>query len=410
MSILAQDVAPKRCHITTNEQYIDGDMTGLTTIDLFAGAGGMSRGLEMAGFEVKAAIESVPRAAKTHELNFPRCKVTSGDIQEFEPSRFAQTSDILPGQIDLLAGGPPCQTFSTIGRAKIGSIKSETAEKADPRNYLFKNFFDYVSYYQPRVFVMENVPAIRSKYKGQLFSRILSIVDELDYEVHISTLNAADFGVPQTRKRLFVVGTQKGMNFAFPKPTHYDPDDLVDGEHCSEGLSPYLTVKDALSDLPEVWDGCREHYMPYRSAATSDYQSLLRSENGSVGNNTCRMSNERAKKVFKHMRQGDKYMDLPPDVRKILPFREDIFHDRLKRLRNDKPSWTVLAHIGMDGYMYIHPTETRTLSVREAARIQSFDDKFEFVGNMREQYVQVGNAVPPLLAKAIGASIAECLL
>ena len=109
------------------------------------------------------------------------------------------------------------------------------------------------------------------------------------------------------------------------------------------------------------------------------------------------------------MKQGAKYMDLHPEVRKILPFREDIFHDRLKRLISDKPSWTVLAHIGMDGYMYIHPSEDRTLSVREAARLQSFDDDFVFHGNMREQYVQIGNAVPPMLAFALGNSIKESL-
>ena len=117
------------------------------------------------------------------------------------------------------------------------------------------------------------------------------------------------------------------------------------------------------------------------------------------------MSNDRAKRVFPYMKQGSKYMDLPQEVRQILPFREDIFKDRLKRLINDQPSWTVLAHIGMDGYMYIHPTENRTLSVREAARIQSFPDDFEFVGNQQDTYVQVGNAVPPLLGKAIGKSI-----
>jgi DNA (cytosine-5)-methyltransferase 1 len=383
-------------------------MAGLNTIDLFAGAGGMSLGLEMSGFNVKAAIESVPRAAQTHQQNFRDCQMISGDIQDFSAQLFAEAAQIEPGQIDLVAGGPPCQTFSTIGRAKIRSIKTEIGEKADPRNYLFSNFFDYVSYFQPRVFLMENVPAIRSKYKGQLFSRILEIIDKLDYEVHISTLNAADFGVPQTRKRLFIVGTKKGLNFTFPKPSHQNPD-LKGGETRFNDMPLYSTVSDALGDLPVIFDGCREHRLPYRTDAFSNYQKQLRSKNGLVGNNTCRMSNDRAKAVFRHMKQGDKYMDLNPEVRRILPFREDIFHDRLKRLRSDKPSWTVLAHIGMDGYMYIHPTETRTLSVREAARIQSFSDDFEFIGNMREQYIQVGNAVPPLLAKALGASIMKCL-
>jgi DNA (cytosine-5)-methyltransferase 1 len=119
------------------------------------------------------------------------------------------------------------------------------------------------------------------------------------------------------------------------------------------------------------------------------------------------MSNERAKRVFSKMKQGAKYMDLPPYVRKILPFREDIFADRLKRLDASKPSWTVIAHIGMDGYMYIHPFEERTLSVREAARLQSFPDAHRFHGNMREQYVQVGNAVPPLVAKALAVALLD---
>lgn len=383
-------------------------MTQLTTIDLFSGAGGMSLGLEMAGFDVKAAIEFIPRAAQTHKNNFRNCHMITSDISEYSPQNFSDATGVVPGKIDLLAGGPPCQTFSTIGRAKIRSIQTDNGEKSDPRNYLFSNFFEYVSYFKPRVFVMENVPAIRSKYKGELFSKIIEIVEELDYEVHISTLNAADYGVPQTRKRLFIVGTQKGLNFKFPNPTHIDPD-TASSHPLQFGLSPHVTVEDALGDLPLIFDGCRDHLLPYQSDALCSYQKQLRSQSGLVGNNICRVSNSRAKEVFQYMSQGDKYMDLSPEVRKILPFREDIFHDRLKRLRNNKPSWTVLAHIGMDGYMYIHPTETRTLSVREAARLQSFTDEFEFVGNMREQYVQVGNAVPPLLAKALGDSIAKCL-
>ena len=152
--------------------------------------------------------------------------------------------------------------------------------------------------------------------------------------------------------------------------------------------------------------------MPYsKNDSLTEYQKLMRKNgNGStIKNNICRMSNDREKRVFPHMAQGSKYMDLPPEIRKILPFREDIFQDRLKRLVLDKPSCTVIAHIGMDGYMYIHPTENRTLSVREAARIQYFPDEFEFVGNQQDTYVQVGNAVPPLLGKAIGESLKQYL-
>ena len=171
-------------------------------------------------------------------------------------------------------------------------------------------------------------------------------------------------------------------------------------------------MEDAIGDLPTITDNWRISEMPYsKTEGLTEYQRLMQSYgNGkTIKNNICRMSNDRAKRVFPHMAQGSIYMDLPPEIRQILPFREDIFKDRLKRLVMKEPSWTVIAHIGMDGYMYIHPTENRTLSVREAARIQSFPDDFEFVGNQQETYVQVGNAVPPLLGKAIGESIKHYL-
>ena len=380
----------------------------LKTIDLFSGAGGLSSGLKSSGFQICGSIESNKAAAKTHALNFKDCKTIHGDIREYTPEKFSELTDLSPGQVDLLTGGPPCQTFSTIGKPKINSLKDFNEEKKDPRNYLFKDFFNYVEFFRPKFFVMENVPAIRTKYKGKLFERILDVLSDMDYEITLSVLNACDYGVPQVRKRIFIVGSEKGTRFSFKKPTHFDENNSLNSSINNELISRFNTVNDAISDLPKIYDGCRLGHLDYKTEPQSNYQQLIRSKTGKVGNNICRMSNERAKKVFQHMKQGDKYMDLPSDVRKILPFREDIFHDRLKRLASNKPSWTVIAHIGMDGYMYIHPTETRTLSVREAARLQSFNDEFEFVGNMREQYVQIGNAVPPLLGKAIGDSILSC--
>ncbi len=380
----------------------------LKTIDLFSGAGGLSSGLKSSGFQICGSIESNKAAARTHALNFKDCKTIHGDIREYTPEKFSELTDLSPGQVDLLTGGPPCQTFSTIGKPKINSLKDFNEEKKDPRNYLFKDFFNYVEFFRPKFFVMENVPAIRTKYKGKLFERILDVLSDMDYEITLSVLNACDYGVPQVRKRIFIVGSEKGTRFSFKKPTHFDENNSLNSSINNELISRFNTVNDAISDLPKIYDGCRLGHLEYKTEPQSNYQQLIRSKTGKVGNNICRMSNERAKKVFQHMKQGDKYMDLPSDVRKILPFREDIFHDRLKRLASNKPSWTVIAHIGMDGYMYIHPTETRTLSVREAARLQSFNDEFEFVGNMREQYVQIGNAVPPLLGKAVGDSILSC--
>lgn len=384
----------------------------LKCIDLFSGAGGFSVGLKGAGFNLVGAIEVTEIYAKTHALNFPEAKIISKDIRSVLPKDFASLMDIKKGTIDLIAGGPPCQTFSSIGSAKIRSIQGDSMK--DHRNYLFENFFDYVAYFKPPVFIMENVPTLKSRAGGEIFQRILQLADSFGYTCQVAVLNAVDYGVPQARKRLFIVGTKGRIKFNFPEATHTLSSNVRDSSlasfHSDIELKIATTVFDAISDLPEIQDGSRYDLLPYSKLENlTDYQQRLRNCDGLVGNNVCRISNERAKKLFPNMSQGQKYMDLDPEVRKILPFREDIFHDRLKRLDMTKPSWTVLAHIGMDGYMYIHPTENRTLSVREAARIQSFPDWFRFVGNMREQYIQVGNAVPPLLANAISINLHKAL-
>lgn len=380
----------------------------LKCIDLFSGAGGFSVGLKKAGFNIVGAVEVTEIYAKTHAINFPEAKTISKDIRLIQPKEFANFMGIKKGTVDLVAGGPPCQTFSSIGSAKIRSIQGDSMK--DHRNYLFENFFDYVAYFKPPVFIMENVPTLKTRAGGVIFQQILDIADSLGYKCQVNVLNAVEYGVPQTRKRLFIVGTRNGAKFVFPQPTHVLNSELVSLSSIVAGLKAATTVHDAISDLPTIQDGARFDLLPYsRFEQLTDYQMKLRNNDGLVGNNVCRVSNDRAKKLFPHMSQGQKYMDLDPEVRKILPFREDIFHDRLKRLSLTKPSWTVLAHIGMDGYMYIHPTENRTLSVREAARIQSFPDWFKFVGNMREQYIQVGNAVPPLLANALAKNLYKAL-
>ena len=383
-------------------------------IDLFCGAGGFSHGMEMAGFKCIGGIELNETIAKTHQLNHKFSKTISGDIRNISPEEFAKV--IGKDHVDIIIGGPPCPTFSTIGDAKIRSVTGKPTSE-DPRNQLFLEYLKYVDYFRPEIFVIENVPNFITKYKGKIFNTAVSIIENIGkdesnnnegiYEVEkpVQVLNAVYYGVPQTRRRMMLVAHKKhGVKYSYPSATHYY--DQEDDE--AKKLLPCTTVFDAINDLPDITDNWRISEMPYsRSENLTEYQKLMRSfGNGkTVKNNICRMSNDRAKRVFPHMAQGSKYMDLPKEIRQILPFREDIFKDRLKRLVLDEPSWTVIAHIGMDGYMYIHPTENRTLSVREAARIQSFPDDFEFVGNQQDTYVQVGNAVPPLLGKAVGLSI-----
>lgn len=387
-------------------------------IDLFCGAGGFAKGFEMTGnFKCIGGIDNKSSAIETHKHNFKDSISICDDIRKVPPENFEK---LLNGQkVDLIIGGPPCPTFSTIGHAKIQSVYKSHDDKDitnDPRNDLFLDFFGYVDYFRPKMFVMENVPQFLTKYKGATFNAVKEIIkrDLPEYELvsEVKVLNSVNYGVPQNRRRMILVGYLKGMDFKYPEITHWFNEGKFNinpnGTDLDiEKLEKHVTVKSAISDLPKITDNWRISEVEYSKHEDLDsYQKLMRKNtNKTVKNNICRLTNERAKIVFSHMYQGCIYMDLPPEVRKILPFREDIFKDRLKRLVEKNPSWTVLAHIGMDGYMYIHPTEDRTLSVREAARIQSFPDDFEFIGNQQETYVQVGNAVPTLMAMKIAESV-----
>jgi DNA (cytosine-5)-methyltransferase 1 len=391
-------------------------------IDLFCGAGGFAKGFEMTNkFQCIGGIDNKQSAIETHKLNFKKSVSICDDIRNISPSEY---NKLLNGQeVDLIIGGPPCPTFSTIGHAKIQSVNKNDINKditTDPRNDLFLDFFRYVDFFRPKMFVMENVPQFLTKYDGATFNTVKELIkrDLPEYELvkEVKILNAVNYGVPQNRKRMILVGYRKGMNFKYPEITHWHKEskynlDPNNNETLITKLEKHISVKSAISDLPKITDNWRISEAEYsKHNGLDSYQKFMRKNNKkTVKNNICRLTNERAKIVFSHMHQGCIYMDLPPNIRKILPFREDIFKDRLKRLVNKNPSWTILAHIGMDGYMYIHPTENRTLSVREAARIQSFPDDFEFVGNQQETYMQVGNAVPPILAMKIAESLHKSL-
>lgn len=381
---------------------------GKNFIDLFCGAGGLSLGFEKAGFSCVGAIDSSKACINTHKLNFPNCVSLNQDISKIKPDIFKKF--IKNKKIDLIVGGPPCPTFSTIGHAKIRSVETKKNSDftlfSDKRNFLFQKFFEYIEYFKPNFFVMENVPNFITKYNGAIFAETKKKIENMGYVIMNENnliFNSADYGVPQIRKRMILIGSRlKKINYQLPNINFYPEDNIF-----AKSFNKYVTVKEAINDLPIITDNWRVDECKYSKFTNlSNFQKLMRKQNNkTVKNNICRMTNDRAKKVFKHMKEGYKYMDLPKNVRKILPFREDIFHDRLKRLINNKPSWTVIAHIGMDGYMYIHPSENRTLSVREAARLQSFPDDFVFTGTQMETYHQVGNAVPVLLSEAIAKSI-----
>lgn len=370
---------------------------GFNVIDLFCGAGGSSSGFRLAGFNLVGALDVNVAAAKTHELNFPSCKTVVGDITKLSPAEFEKM--IGNKRVDIVIGSPPCQTFSSLSQGKIRSLGKDI--KHDIRNYFYKNYLDYVSYFKPEVFLMENVPGFMTKYKGEIFQDLLDYIrDNLpEYDVKHTILEAKEYSVPQARKRLFVCGYKKKYHFDFPSENR---------EFCNG--KKYVTVEEALSDLPIIQDDWRLDKTPYSSNANNPYQKIMRQGQGNiVTNNICRISNPQAKELFIRLRPGERYTDLPKEKQEEISlfdsFDSSVIMGRCRKLPLDDVAWTVIAHIGMDGYEYIHPTEVRTLSVREAARLQSFPDDFIFVGNMREQYVQIGNAVPPLLSYAIAKEI-----
>lgn len=372
-------------------------------IDLFCGAGGSSCGFMMAGFDIVGAIDVNKKAAETHKANFPDKHTICDDIQEFTPDKMEK---LVGKDIDVIIGSPPCQTFSSLSHGKINSLGRNIEN--DIRNFYYKSFIDYVIHFNPKIFVMENVPGFKTKYKGKIFNDLIEFFNEYNdgqYILKDAYLQSEHFGVPQKRKRLFIVGYMKEYEFNFPTPIYSD--NMLG--------KPYVTVEQAISDLPIIEDNWRIDEMPYsKNRNLNDFQLLMRGNLSNVKNNICRVSNTNAKQMFKYLLPGQRYSELEDCIKNSLEFEKSfnskIITNRCRRLPLTEPSWTVIAHIGMDGYEYIHPIDNRTISVREAARLQSFPDDFVFLGNMREQYVQIGNAVPPLLAYNIAKQVEVALL
>lgn len=364
-------------------------------LDLFCGAGGMSLGFEMAGYHIGLGVEKEELPFQTHRLNFSgQCH--KRDIRDITaPKTFVRDHGL--DRVDVVIGGPPCQGFSRVGRGKIRSLKRDSAYIHDPRNQFYKEFVRFVEAIRPSHFVMENVPDLQYYLDGDepLLQKALRRFEDLGYTVDWRVLEAHHYGVPQTRRRLFIVGVLEGQGVPWPEETHEKKP---------------VTVWQAISDLPVVPHGHRQDEMPYKpSRGLSRYQRLMRQgSNGVLYNHQTRWHNEQDLEAFAWLSEGDKYADLPDKYKR---YRDDIFKDKYWKLYRDRPSWTVEAHIGKDSYRHIYPSRdggshpARTISVREAARLQSFPDRFRFCGPFTRQFMQIGNAVPPLLARAVAEAI-----
>jgi len=378
-------------------------------VDLFSGAGGLSCGLGMSGFRSVLANELVPCYAETYQANHPQAVMITGDIRGVPEGEIKAILGGEEGGVDLVAGGPPCQGFSV--NAPIRSLDDE-------RNHLFKEFIRVVSCLKPKAILIENVPGIISMGKGTVVEQIYKELDALGYSVDHRILFAGHYGVPQMRFRTVFIGIRKsGVSIRFPQPQHdakavanftgakklcLKTDPLF-----NDSLKKPTTVWNALSDLPEITPGVVCEGQKYASDPSCDYQDYLREGSDSLNNHYCNRLADINLERLKHIPQGGSWRDVPHELlpKGLQRARRSDHTKRYGRLAPDGLCSTVLTKCDPHWGSFFHPTQDRVISVREAARIQSFPDVYKFMGKTTQQYEQVGNAVPPLLGKAIGAEI-----
>lgn len=394
----------------------------LTFIDLFAGCGGLSEGFYKQGFKSLThveydhyACESLRTRMKYYGYEKENISVLEKDITDDDIIEKIK-SEINNTEVDLLIGGPPCQSFSSLGRAK-----DDNGMQDDPRNYLFESYEKILNHFKPKIFVFENVTGLLTAKLGKE-KTVKVILKRLGKEYNLITdpvkmvLNSCDYGVPQIRKRVILIGVKKGIKI---KPahiyegiikTHFNP---VSDETERANKQKYVTVKEAISDLPAMKPGEGEKIIKHKVESWNDYLSKVRSkEDERLLDHVARTHNEKDRKRYLAMSKNKwtfkELLEKKPSLNHI---KQRVFNNSYVVQFWDKPARTIIAHLYKDGNQFIHPDhkQERTLTAREAARLQSFPDDFIFEGSRTQQYKQIGNAVPPLMAEAIAKSVKKAL-
>ena len=464
-------------------------------LDLFAGCGGISLGFHAAGFEIAGAVEIDEHAAKTHEINFGNPETdkhefhAAKDITKIDPEDLFRTSGLagnMESWVDVIVGGPPCQAFARVGRAKLREIAEHPqAFLQDPRSNLYMRYLDYVRELMPIAILMENVPDVLNFGGHNIAEEVAEALTSMGYKCRYTLLNSAMYGVPQMRERMFLMAYVDELQAVpeFPSPTHWV--DLPQGYQNSRKvatktlfnenpdedaffippvlpletqkiLKPAVTAKDALEDLPKITlhlkdklkRGARRFtdLIPYpKGIELNDYAKLMREWKGfenmeGLKDHVIRYL-PRDYKIFRRMEAGDQYPEAFQLAQQMFeeemvrlkmngisinegspqflelwkkfvpPYDPGKFPNKWRKMEADFPARTLMAHLGKDGYSHIHydSEQARTISVREAARLQSFPDGFIFSGTMNPAFRQIGNAVPPLMANAIALKMMNIL-
>lgn len=359
----------------------------LLCIDLFCGAGGLSLGFERAGLQIVQAVDVDARAAATYSRNHPKVDLLTADIHALNPDKCLRRIGLRSGELGVLIGGPPCQGFSESNR--------RTRTPDNPSNKLYNEFVRFLRVMQPEWFVLENVAGLRSLAGGVVLKAIIDSFRANGYNAEYKELTAADFGVPQHRRRVFIIGNRTGRPICFPDPTH------------GTNGTAYVTVRDAISDLPVLDTGASIDVLPYlpRDSQLTEYAKIMRSNGKAlpqIQGNLVTHNSEKIVSRYKYILPGQNWEAIPPALMDNYSDSSRCHTGIYHRLERDKPA-KVIGNFRKN--MLIHPDQDRGLSVREAARIQSFPDDYVFLGSIGFQQQQVADAVPPLLAEAVALSI-----
>lgn len=349
-------------------------------IDLFAGVGGMSYGFSKdPEFHIIAANEIEKDIAIAYSLNHPKVKMMNCDISELTKEKL---DEVLEGQrIDLVIGGPPCQSYSTLGKRRM-----------DNRANLFMQYKKVLGILNPRAFVFENVVGLLSMDRGRLFERIQEEFSELGYLLKYQILDAVDYGVPQRRERVILVGFQGKNTYQFPARTH--------GEE--SGLKPYVSLKDAIGDLPELKSG--ESSSADTQEPSNEFLRFV-CRKGSLTEHAAPKNGEHLIKIMETLKDGESKNDLPEEIRP-----KSGYGNTYAKLWWEKPSTTITRNFACpSSSRCIHPRDSRAMTIREGARLQSFPDDYLFYGSDGMKRLEIGNAVPPLLSIAIAEQMLKAL-
>jgi len=394
----------------------------LTVIDLFCGTGGFSKGFENTGcFDVLLGIDLLPHAIETFELNHQEAVGVVADLRAYPAEEASERLDLARGALDVLIGGPPCQGFSSIR-------PNRATNHDDPRNALFENFAHYADFFRPRVLVVENVVGLATHDGGSTIEAIQEAFESIGYDTDWRILNAAHYGVPQKRERLVLLGVDRGCPLSFPPPMHsgealrtigfrdrkrmhgipdqpslFDADGQAQPSLFDSGqgqLAPLVTVADAIDDLPRIDSGGEA--AAYDREPRTDYQRERRRNSACLELHSSTRHTEKMMEIIRH--SGPNISSIPPHL------ITSGFSSCYSRLAADEPSVTITVNfVHPASNRCIHPTLDRALTPREGARLQSYDDDFRFAGGRAQIVKQIGNAVPPLLGRAIGKHVAQLI-